>query len=87
MNWKEKWTFRLARRSSEKSTWPIPSIPWLVLQDNRKVLCIIGHVKLLHCNLKKGRTIKFKCSAQKVTVKKMACKFGCPRQRKIFNGQ
>ena len=42
-------TFRLIRRSSEKSTWP--GIPWLVLQGNRKVLFITGHVKLLHCNL------------------------------------
>ena len=61
MNWKENrssdlfdlGTFRLSRRSSEKSTWPTPSIPWLVLQDSGKVLCITGHVKLLHCSLKK----------------------------------
>ena len=52
----------------------MPSIPWLVLQDNRKVLGIIEYVELLHCN------VKLKCSARKVTVKKVACKFGCPRQ-------
>ena len=61
-------TFRLIRRSSEKSTWPTPGVSWLVLQGNRKVLCITGHVKLLHFNLKTGRTIKLKCSTRKVTV-------------------
>ena len=30
--------------------------------------------------------MKLKCSARKVTVEKLACKFGCPRQGKIFNG-
>ena len=88
MNWKKTdlfdlGTFRLIRRSSEKSTWPTPSIPWLVLQGNHKILCITGHVKLLHCNLKRGRTIKLKCSAWTVTVKKLACKFGCPRQENL----
>ena len=61
MNWKANGstdlfnmgTFRLIKRSIEKSTWPRPSVPWLVLQGSRKVLCITGHVKLLHCNLEK----------------------------------
>ena len=37
--------FRLIRRSSEKSTWPGPSVPWLVLQGKQMVMCIIYYMK------------------------------------------